>query len=224
EDTPQFAQVISEHIVCFHAGQGCATLTRLLVPESRYEEAVAVLEAAYAGYSQMWGSASEPTNVMGPVASARQRDRVMSYIQSGIEEGARLLAGGKAVTDRGSGYFIEPTCFVDVTNDMKIAREEIFGPVLVVIPFKDDHDAVRIANEGEYGLSGAVWSADVDRATRLARRIRTGTVGINGGVSIAVDLPFGGYKQSGIGKEWGAAGFEEYLEQKVLAVRLGESP
>jgi aldehyde dehydrogenase (NAD+) len=220
EDTSNFAQVVSQSIVCFHAGQGCATITRVLVHESRYQEAIAVLEQTYAAFSQIWGDPDAPTNVMGPLISARQRDRVMGYIQSGIEQGARLLAGGRVAADKGNGFFIEPTCFVDVTNDMKIAQEEIFGPVLVVIPFKDDDDAVRIANDSAYGLSGSVHSGDPARAMQLARRIRTGSVGINGGAAIDVDLPFGGYKQSGIGKEWGAEGFDEYLETKAIAVRL----
>ena len=159
-------------------------------------------------------------NVMGPLISARQRDRVMGYIQSGIDQGARLIAGGKAATDKGAGFFVEPTCFVDVTNDMKIAQEEIFGPVLVVIPFEDEEDAIRIANDSDYGLSGGVISADADRALALARRIRTGTIGVNGGMAMDVDLPFGGYKQSGVGKEWGREGFEEYLEAKAIAVAV----
>lgn len=220
EDAPNFAEAVGQSIVCYHAGQGCATITRLLVPESRYGEAVMVLEHAYAAYGQMWGKAEDPTNFMGPLISERQRSRVMGYIESGIKEGARLLAGGKIPADKGNGFFVEPTCFVDVTNDMTIAREEIFGPVLVVIPFKDEEDAIRIANDSEYGLSGGVVSGDEDRALRVAKRIRSGTVGINGGMSIDVDLPFGGYKQSGLGKEWGLEGFEEYLETKAIAIRV----
>ena len=142
----------------------------------------------------------------------------MSYIEGGKQEGARLLHGGTVRTDKGNGFFIEPTCFVDVTNDMKIAREEIFGPVLVVIPFEDEEDAIRIANDSDYGLSGAVRSGDPKRALRVAKRIRTGTVGVNGGAPISSDLPFGGYKQSGVGKEWGLEGFDEYLETKSIAV------
>lgn len=218
EDTPDFAMAVAQSIVVFHAGQGCATLTRLLVPRSRYDEAIAVLEQTYTYYATMWGDPDDPANVMGPLISARQRDRVMSYIETGKAEGARLLAGGKIVTDKGDGFFIEPTCFVDVTNDMKIAREEIFGPVLVVIPFEDDEDAIRIANDSDYGLSGAVRSADPARALRIARRIRSGTIGVNGGLPINVDLPFGGWKQSGIGKEWGLEGFHEYLATKAIGV------
>lgn len=218
EDTPNFAEAVGQSIACFHAGQGCAMMTRLLIPESRYAEAVMVLEHAYGAYSQMWGDFDEPTNVMGPVVSSRQRDRVLGYIQAGLDEGARLIAGGKAATDKGTGFFVEPTCFVDVDNTMKIAREEIFGPVLVVIPFKDDEDAIRIANDSDYGLSGGVRSGDPERAMRIARRIRTGTIGVNGGMAMDADLPFGGYKQSGVGKEWGLEGFDEYLETKVIAV------
>jgi aldehyde dehydrogenase (NAD+) len=220
EDTPNFAEAVGQSIVCYHAGQGCATITRLLVPESRYAEACMVLEHAYAAYLQMWGNAEDPANFMGPLISARQRDRVMGYIETGIKEGARLIAGGKLAAGKGNGFFVEPTCFVDVTNDMTIAREEIFGPVLVVIPFKDEEDAIRIANDSEFGLSGGVTSGDEARAIRVAKRIRTGTVGVNGGMSMDVDLPFGGYKQSGVGKEWGLEGFEEYLETKALAIRV----
>jgi len=218
DDAPDFATAVGSSIVCFHAGQGCATITRLLVPRSRYDEAVMVLQHAYGAYAAMWGKQDDPMNVMGPLISARQRERVMGYIQSGIDQGARLIAGGHAPTDRGGGFFVEPTCFVDVTNDMKIAQEEIFGPVLVVIPYEDDEDAIRIANDSDYGLSGGVISADEGRALAIARRIRTGTIGVNGGMSMECDLPFGGYKASGVGKEWGAEGFDEYLEQKVIAV------
>jgi aldehyde dehydrogenase (NAD+) len=218
DDTPDFATAVAHSIVCFHAGQGCAISTRLLVPRSRYDEAVAVLEHTYAAYADMWGKFDDPTNVMGPVISARQRDRVMGYIETGKAEGARLIAGGNIATDKGDGYFIQPTCFVDVTSDMTIAREEIFGPVLVVIPFEDDDDAVRIANDSDYGLSGGVQSADRERAMKVARRMRTGTVGVNGGSWSSPDMPFGGYKQSGVGREWGLEGFEEYLETKSIGI------
>jgi aldehyde dehydrogenase (NAD+) len=218
DDAPNFAQAVGQSIVAFHAGQGCAISTRLLVPQSRYAEAVAVLEQAYAGFSTQWGDFDAPTQIMGPVISKKQLDRVMGYIELGQKEGARLLAGGKRRPDKGGGWFVEPTCFVDVKNDMRIAQEEIFGPVLVVIPFKDDDDAVRIANESDYGLSGIITAGDRDRAVRVARRIRTGSISVNGGQCTAPDLPFGGYKHSGVGREWGREGIEEYLESKVIGV------
>jgi aldehyde dehydrogenase (NAD+) len=218
DDATDFAMSVMRSIVCFHAGQGCAISTRLLVPRSRYDEAVASLERAYGGYSRIWGRFEDPANIMGPVISRRQLDRVMGYIALGKAEGARLLAGGNARTDMGSGFFVEPTCFVEVSNDMRIAREEIFGPVLVVIPFDDDEDAIRIANDSEYGLGGMVTSGSIERALGVARRIRTGSIAVNGGMSIAADLPFGGYKSSGIGREWGREGIEEYLETKAIAI------
>jgi aldehyde dehydrogenase (NAD+) len=220
EDAPNFAEAVARSMVVFHAGQGCATLTRLLVPRSRYQEAIKVLEAAYAAIDRNWGDFDNPQQVMGPVISRRQMERVMGYIELGKKEGARLLAGGKARSDKGSGYFIEPTCFVDVRNDMRIAQEEIFGPVLVVIPFENDEDAIRIANDSAYGLGGGVISGDQERALRIAHRIRTGTMSVNGGMSIAPDLPFGGYKSSGIGHEWGREGIEEFLETKAIAIGL----
>jgi aldehyde dehydrogenase (NAD+) len=216
EDAPNFAQAVASSMVIFHAGQGCAICTRLLVPKSRYQEAVAILEQAYKGFGENWGGFDEPTHLMGPVVSKRQMERVLAYIESGKQQGARLIAGGKARPDKGSGYFIEPTCFVDVKPDMKIAQEEIFGPVLAVIPYEDDEDAIRIANDTVYGLSGMVTGSK-ERATAVAKRLRTGSVSINGGMCIAGDLPFGGYKHSGIGREWGREGIEEYLESKVLA-------
>jgi aldehyde dehydrogenase (NAD+) len=217
EDSPDFAMQCMMTMLIFHAGQGCAVQSRLLVPKSRYEEARAIMTAAYAGLGEGWGDITNPEHIMGPVISQRQMDRVMSYIELGKQEGATLIAGGKARPDKGTGYFIEPTCFFDVTNDMRIAQEEIFGPVLVVIPFEDDEDAIRIANDNAYGLSGGVSSADFDRAMRIAKRIRTGSVGVNNGMCIAGDIPFGGYKASGIGREWGVEGIEEFFETKMIA-------
>ena len=219
DDAPNFAMEVAQTILVFHAGQGCAVQSRLLVPRSRYAEACAVLKQAYTGFGDNWGDYDNPAHIMGPVVSQRQHDRVMSYIAIGQQEGATLLAGGKARPDKGGGYFIEPTCFVDVTPDMRIAQEEIFGPVLAVIPFEDDEDAIRIANNSDYGLSGGVSSGDMDRAMKLARRIRTGTMSVNGGMCIAGDLPFGGYKASGIGREWGIEGIEEFLDTKLIAWR-----
>jgi aldehyde dehydrogenase (NAD+) len=219
EDAPDFAMAVMTSLVVFHAGQGCAITTRLLVPRSRYKEAIEALEMAYAGFSTMWGNFDDPSCIMGPVVSQKQHDRVMGYIELGQKEGARLLAGGKSRPDKGKGFFIEPTCFVDVRNDMRIAQEEIFGPVLVVIPFEDDEDAIRIANDSSYGLGGAVTGSR-ERAMRVARRIRTGSVSVNGGMSIAGDLPFGGFKGSGMGREWGVEGIEEFLEAKAIAIRV----
>ena len=219
EDAPNFPTEIAQSMLVFHAGQGCAVQSRLLVHRSRYEEAKAILKAAYAGFGENWGDIDNPAHIMGPVVSQRQMDRVMSYIELGQQEGATLIAGGKARPDKGSGYFIEPTCFADVTNDMRIAQEEIFGPVLVVIPFEDDEDAIRIANDSDYGLGGGVSSGDLDRAMNIARRVRTGTMSVNGGMSIAGDIPFGGFKASGMGREWGLEGIEELLETKLIAWR-----
>jgi aldehyde dehydrogenase (NAD+) len=217
DDAPNFTQLVAQSILVFHAGQGCAVQSRLLVPRTRYEEAKQILKATYEGYADKWGHFDEPTCSMGPVVSKKQLERVKAYVDLGVAEGATLFAGGDLRPDIGTGWFIEPTCFVDVTNDMRIAQEEIFGPVLVVIPFDDDDDAVRIANDSVYGLSGGVWSGDQARAIALAKRIRTGTVGVNGGTPINGDLPFGGYKHSGVGRAWGVEGIEEYLETKVIA-------
>ncbi len=219
DDATDFAMECATAMLVFHAGQGCAVQSRLLVPKSRYEEAKAILKHAYANFGENWGEFDNPAHIMGPVVSARQHERVLSYIEIGLKEGATLISGGKARPDKGGGYFIEPTCFADVTNDMRIAQEEIFGPVLVVIPFEDDEDAIRIANESDYGLGGGVASASLERAMHVARKVRTGTMSVNGGMSIAGDIPFGGYKASGIGREWGVEGIEEYLETKLIAWR-----
>ena len=218
EDAPDFAMSVARSILVFHAGQGCAVQSRLLVPKSRYAEAVEVLKHTYAAFEDKWGHFDDMACPMGPVISKKQLDRVKAYVDIGVKEGARLIAGGKLRPDMGAGYFIEPTCFVDVTNDMRIAQEEIFGPVLVVIPFEDDEDAIRLANDSVYGLSGGVTSGNFDRAMGIANRIRTGTISVNGGAPINGDLPFGGYKQSGIGREMGVQGFEEYLQTKTVAV------
>ncbi|MGR4864730.1 aldehyde dehydrogenase family protein [Caulobacter sp. LARHSG274] len=219
DDAPNFAMDVATAMLVFHAGQGCAVHSRLLVPRSRYEEAKAILKHSYASFGENWGVFDDPKHIMGPVISKRQMERVLSYIALGQQEGATLIAGGHARPDKGGGFFIEPTCFADVTNDMRIAQEEIFGPVLVVIPFEDDEDAIRIANESAYGLSGGVCSADLDRALRVAKRIRSGSISVNGGMCIAGDVPFGGYKASGIGREWGLEGIEEFLETKLIAWR-----
>ncbi|AZI38106.1 aldehyde dehydrogenase family protein [Caenibius tardaugens NBRC 16725] len=200
--------------VCFHAGQGCSLPTRILLPRSRYGEAVAIIQQMYEGLP--FGDPTSVEQILGPVASKAQFERVSGYIRLGQEEGARLVTGGPVET--GEGYYIRPTLFADVTNDMRIAQEEIFGPVLVAIPHDGDDDAVRIANDSVYGLGGAVQSADPQRALAVARRIRTGSLNVNNANLFGADAPFGGYKQSGIGREMGVEGFEEYLETKTIAV------
>jgi acyl-CoA reductase-like NAD-dependent aldehyde dehydrogenase len=198
-----------------NSGQTCTAFTRLLVPADKHDAIVEALrdevETTYT-----LGDPATGGGRLGPLISATQRDRVRSYIQTGIDEGATLVTGGPdAPDDLPTGYYVKPTVFADVRNDMTIAREEIFGPVLSVIPYESVDDAVDIANDSPYGLSGGVWGADVDEATAVARRIRTGGVEVNGGAYNAL-APFGGYKQSGIGREAGVYGLEEFLQTKSL--------
>jgi aldehyde dehydrogenase (NAD+) len=197
-----------------HGGQGCAITTRWLVPRARYDEAVEIMKGAFEGWN--YGDPENPANLQGPQVSKLQQERVLGYIEKGKAEGARCLVGGGK--PEGKGFFVEPTLFVDVDPKMTIAQEEIFGPVCVVIPYEDDDDAVRIANDSIYGLSGSISSGSDEHALAVARRIRTGTIGLNGGQWFNVDSPFGGYKQSGIGRENGVMGFEEHLESKVMAL------
>ena len=197
-----------------NTGQTCYNSTRILAHRSIYDEVVSLVASTVAGTVQ--GDPFDPATVFGPSASARQRDTVEQYIQIGKDEGARVVAGGggrPAHLDR--GFFVTPTVFANVTNDMRIAQEEIFGPVLVVIPFSDDDDAVRLANDSSYGLGGSIFSADKERAMGLARRIETGSVGINfyGSNQAA---PFGGWKDSGIGVEYGPEGVAAYLKLKSI--------
>ncbi|GAB2988110.1 aldehyde dehydrogenase [Nocardioides montaniterrae] len=198
---------------CIHAGQGCALTTRLVVPRERYDEAVAT--AAQVMESIGAKSPEDPGAICGPVISAVQRDRVAAYFRLAEEEGGRIVTGGKVIDQ--PGFWVEPTVVAGLTNESRLAQEEIFGPVLVVIPHDGDDDAVRIANDSPYGLSGSVDSGSLERAHAVARRIRTGTLAVNGGVWFSPDAPFGGYKQSGLGREMGVAGFEEYLEMKTIA-------
>jgi aldehyde dehydrogenase (NAD+) len=205
--------------VCTHAGQGCAIATRLLLPRSRYKEGVAIAKAAFEQVP--YGDPTNPGNLQGPQISRRQQQRVLDYIELGKKEGARLLLGGGVPKHLPKGFYVEPTLFADVDNSMRVAQEEIFGPVLVVIPYEDDDDAVRIANDSIYGLSGSIISSNEQRALGVARRIRAGTLSINGGMWFHVDTPFGGYRQSGVGRENGVLGFEEYLETKVIGLPGG---
>jgi len=215
DDADLASSVPGAAMVCFHAGQGCAMPTRLLVPRARQDDVLDLLTAAFAGVS--YGDPADPSNLMGPLVSARQRERVLGLIEQGRAEGARLLCGGGRPAHLPTGYFVEPTLFADVDNSMTIAQQEIFGPVLVVIPFEDDDDAVRIANDSPYGLSGMITSGDLERAKSVARRVRTGTLGLNGGIWYGADAPFGGYKQSGIGRQCGIEGLEIFTETKTVA-------
>jgi acyl-CoA reductase-like NAD-dependent aldehyde dehydrogenase len=206
--------------VCMHAGQGCATPTRMLLPRSRYDEGVELVKSMIA--SVVPGDPLADDTLCGPVISANQRDRVVGYIRKGMDEGANLVVGGPdAPEGLDTGYYVKPSLFVDVDNSMTIAREEIFGPVLVVIPYEDDDDAVRIANDSPYGLAGFVLSNDLDRSMAVGRRLRAGTIGLNGGAAIGADVPFGGYKDSGVGRQNGSAGFAQYLEVKSVAWPAG---
>ena len=198
---------------CIHAGQGCAITTRLVVPRAKYDEAVQVAAATMESIGAK--DPSDPGAICGPVISQVQRDRVEEYLRIAVEEGGTFATGGKIIDQ--DGYWVEPTVVAGLDNSSRLAQEEIFGPVLVVIPHDGDDDAVRIANDSAYGLSGSVDSADLARAKAVAARIRTGTLAVNGGVWFSPDAPFGGYKASGIGREMGVAGFEEYLEMKTIA-------
>jgi aldehyde dehydrogenase (NAD+) len=206
---------MSAFTASMHAGQGCAITTRLVVPRARYDEAVEAAAATMAGLKP--GDPKDPGTICGPVISARQRDRIQGYLDSAIAEGGTFACGGGSPADRDTGFFIEPTVIAGLDNSAKVAREEIFGPVLTVIAHDGDDDAVRIANDSPFGLSGTVFSPDAERAAGVAGRMRVGTVNVNGGVWYSADMPFGGYKQSGIGREMGLAGFEEYLEIKAIA-------
>jgi aldehyde dehydrogenase (NAD+) len=198
-----------------NSGQACVAGTRILVPESKKEEVLAIISASLEHFPA--GDPRDPKSVIGPMASQRQWERIQSYIQSGIDEGARLLVGGLGRPEGlPSGYFVRPTVFADVTNDMTIAREEIFGPVLSVISYHDDDHAIEIANDTEYGLAAYIYSSNPERARRLASRIEAGRVSINGGNDTTA--PFGGFKQSGIGREYGTYGIEEFLECRAIIV------
>lgn len=200
--------------VCYNAGQGCASLTRLLVPKSRLAESV---ELAKAGMEQVsWGDPTDISNIMGPLANKRQHDSVLRYYEIAKTTG-RVVLGGNAGDKYDKGYWVEPTLLTDVDSRNPVAQEEVFGPLLTVLSYNDDEDAIRIADDTVYGLSAAVFSADLDRAISVTDRLRSGTVGVNGAQWFDTGTPFGGYKQSGLGKEWGIEGFEDFLEMKTVA-------
>ena len=214
DDVDIAASLASAVTSCMHGGQGCAIPTRLLVPRDRYDEAVAAATESFANWN--YGDPTDANNLQGPQVSKKQQDRVLAYIQKGIAEGARVAIGGGVPAHLDKGYYVEPTLFVDVDNSMTIAQEEIFGPVICLIAYDDEEDAIRIANDSAFGLSGNVFSADLERAKRVAARLRTGTVGINGGVWYGADAPFGGYKNSGIGRQCGIEGLEIFTETKTV--------
>ncbi|NKZ01582.1 aldehyde dehydrogenase family protein [Nocardiopsis alborubida] len=197
-----------------NTGQSCNALTRMLVHRDSYEEAVALAAESASKYAP--GDPGDEATRMGPLVSADQLERVRSYLALGVEEGARLVTGGpEPVEGRANGYYVSPTVFADVSNGMRIAQEEIFGPVLVLIPYDTEEEAVAIANDTVYGLNAAVWSGDPERGLAVARRLRAGQVEVNGG-ALNPRAPFGGYKRSGNGREWGAHGLEEFCEVKAL--------
>jgi aldehyde dehydrogenase (NAD+) len=197
-------------------GEACIAQTRILAPRSRYDEVVdAVGDAVKAAVT---GDPTDPSVTVGPLVTDRQRDRVLGYIEKGSSEGAKVVVGGGRPADLAKGWFVEPTLFVDVDNHMTIAQEEIFGPVLSVIPYDDEAEAVRIANDSDYGLSGSVWTNDVERGIDVARQVRTGTYGVNSMATLDVKNPFGGYKASGLGRELGPEGLAEFLETKTIVL------
>jgi betaine-aldehyde dehydrogenase len=213
-DDADFETVIATGVTdCFlNSGQNCAALSRLIVPRSRLDEVEEI--AARTAAAERLGDPFDEQTTLGPVVSELQLERVRTLIEAGIAEGAKLLVGGPE-RDVQPGYFVNPTVFSDVTSDYRIAREEIFGPVLSILTYEDEADAVRIANDTDYGLYGSVWSGDRDRALAVARQLRTGQVSVNGG-AFNLAAPFGGYKRSGVGREAGVFGLDECLEFKAI--------
>lgn len=222
DDAPPAAIVGSAVGVCVHAGQACAATTRMLVHRSRYDEAVAAITTAY--QSVPVGDPAHAETLVGAVISAAQQVRVLDAIAQARRDGAEITTGGGAVPNLpehlNGGHYVAPTVVVGVDNGAAIAQQEVFGPVLVVIPFDEDDEAVRIANDSAYGLAGAVSSRSLDRGMSIARRIRTGSFGVSGGIFYGADAPFGGYKNSGVGRQCGVEGFEQYLETKTIAYRM----
>jgi len=220
-DDADFAAAIPSAVgACYlNSGQTCSALTRLLVPADRMDEAAELAAQAAAGFTV--GPADDEGSRLGPLVSQTQWDRVQGYIQAGIDEGATLVTGGTGKPEGlDAGYYVKPTVFANVDNSMSIARDEIFGPVLSIIGYDNEEDAIRIANDSDYGLSGGVWSSDNDRALAVAKQLRTGEVDMNGSF-LNTDAPFGGYKKSGNGRELGRFGLSEFVEAKQINLPLG---
>ncbi|MGW6117869.1 aldehyde dehydrogenase family protein [Nocardia sp. NPDC055165] len=208
--------------VCVHAGQACAATSRMLVHRSMFDDMVAAVGAAFAAVPV--GDPALPQTLVGPLISAGQRTRVLDTCEQAIRDGAQLVTGGGVPADLAphlaDGHFVQPTVFVTEDPGLAIAQEEIFGPVLVMIPYSDDEEALRIANNSAFGLAGAVLSRSDERSMDIARRLRTGAVGVNGGMFYGADAPFGGYKNSGVGRQCGIEGFQQYLETKTIGSRI----
>ena len=215
-DIEQMLPVIAG-MACFNAGQSCIMPSRILVPRSRYRQAV---DAACAGLDAVpVGDPRSLDTFMGPLISEDQRVRVEELLARGLEGGGEIAKGGHRL-DEGSGYFFSPTLVIDLPSNSPLLQEEVFGPVIAMVPYDDVDDAVRIANGTEFGLAGYVWSESADRAQSVAKRLRTGMLGVNGGMFTGADMPFGGRRSSGMGREWGVEGLEEFLEPQTLAVRI----
>jgi len=199
---------------CSHAGQGCAITSRLVVPRAHLDQAVEMVTSIFDGLQV--GDPFDPATYLGPLINARQREKVQAMVDRAVEAGATIVTGG-GPTDHERGFFYRPTLVVGADENSEISQDEVFGPVLVVLAHDGDDDAVRMANNSRFGLSGGVLAADEDRAIAVAQRVRAGTISVNGGMWHAPDAPFGGYKESGIGRENGLAGFEEFLQTKLMA-------
>jgi betaine-aldehyde dehydrogenase len=197
-----------------NTGQACTAQTRVLVSRQRHDEFVDAMAASIATWTP--GDPFDKTTRLGPLVSTAQLERVTGYFDIARSEGATAVTGGNRASNMPKGYFVEPTLLANVTNDMRVAREEIFGPVVSVIAYDEVDDAIAIANDSTYGLSGSVWTTDIDRGVDIARQMRTGQVRVNG-AALATDAPFGGYKQSGIGREYGPEGLASFLESKAIS-------